>query len=53
MKHFEGEKESEVNDKHVVAFVVAHFVYLGNDEKEVNVFFLDTRQLISEDITEQ
>ena len=53
MKHFEGEKDSEVNDKHVVAFVVAHFVCLGNDEKEVNVFFLDMKKLISEHINEQ
>lgn len=40
MKHFEGEEESKgrINDKHVVAFMVEHFVYLANDEKEVNVF---------------
>ena len=32
--------DKENNDKHVVAFVVAHFLYLGsNDGKEVNVFF--------------
>ena len=38
---FKEEKyDKENNDKHVVAFVVAHFLYLGNnDGKEVNVFF--------------
>ena len=34
------ENDKENNDKHVVGLVVAHFVYLGNnDGKEVNVFF--------------
>ena len=41
MKHFKRRiLDKENNDKHRVAIMVAHFVYLGNNErKEVNVFF--------------
>ena len=52
MKPFDGGNEVN-NDKHVVVFVVAHFVYLSNDEKEVNVFFLGIKELICEHISEQ
>ena len=52
MKYFQRRiYDKENNDKHIVALMVAHFVYLGNDKrKEVNVFLRCMNQVKSEHI---
>ena len=52
MKYFQRRiYDKEHNDKHIVAFMVAHFVYLGNDKrKEVNAFLRCMNQVKSEHI---